>query len=276
MNRNMIGWNFYAEDIDDPGRIDEYLEETHQLGFVGVHMQLRDYSVQIDDDKVVSTVRLARDKARSLGLGFWLHLDPRDAIESFFVKYPDVKQWNLRSSEAILEHGGYQTWIDHSRPATDHKQRGVRFEFEALQRVFAFQVENKTQLDEVVATRIYGEKGDSRLDDRRAERSIIDSNSLVDITDTASYEHNSAQSRVLVRGKWDPPGEGDWRVLAFVRLTMETFDYTSTEAIDFQKYLIDLYYKALDGDLDGILSDEPGTPTAYDYLTYGSLVELKP
>jgi hypothetical protein len=264
MRQNTISWNFYGEDIRDYSRIETSLAKAARSGFRGIQVQLRDYRYQIDQSEVIEAMRHARSVAHRLGLQFWLHLDLRDAVASFLTQHPGLRQRVLVPVEAALGEDEYRLSLDHSLVTSDHKQH-CSYDFEAIERVFAFRVEKKVQVAEEIACRLFADTGYINWQDRRGQLEVIDSSSVVDITNSVTP---FPDKRVLsLSGRWRQPAPGDWRVIAFARLCMNTFDYSTTEATLFQRHLVDLYREALGSDLDALFCDEPGHPCAYHYLT---------
>lgn len=266
MRRNTISWNFYGPDIEDHSRIHAFLSEAARLGFAGVHAQLRDYAYQIDQPDVVAAMKYAKDTAHQFGLQFWLNLDPRDAVRSFLDRYPSSRQRTVVPVETVIRESAYELTLDHSRVTSDHKQH-CAYVFESIERAFAYRLIKQTKVADEIAAPLFADTGYINFEDRRGELEVIDSATLADITDSAQPVVDVERKIVKVSGRWHPPLPGEWQVLCYVRLVMNTFDYASSEAIEFQRYLFDLYREALGKDLDAVHSDEPGHPYPYHYLT---------
>ena len=102
MKRNTVSWNFYRDEIEDHARNSSYQAEAARLGVAGVQAQLTEYSWQIDQPDVVAAMKYAKEAAHELGLQYWLHLDPRDAVASFLAEHPGARQHTVVPVEAAL------------------------------------------------------------------------------------------------------------------------------------------------------------------------------
>ena len=266
MRHNTLSWDFYGKDIRDHSRIRGFMTEAARLGFRGVQAQLRDHDYQADQPEFMDAMKFAKESAHELGLQFWLNLDPRDATTSLLLKYPQARQRTVVPIESLLNNGVYALSLDHSYTAGDHRTR-CNYDYEAVERVFAFRVRAVDQVSGEVAARIFGDTGLMNWHDRRGVLETVDAADVVDITQTATCTTDAEKRVSSINGRWIPPSYGDWKILAFLRLSMKLFDYASRESAEFHRSLVDLCRKTLGSDLDGIFSDEAGHAYPYHYLT---------
>ncbi|MCL4499398.1 MAG: hypothetical protein M1335_04035 [Chloroflexi bacterium] len=266
MRHNTLSWNFYGEDIENHQLIEESLVEAAKLGFGGVQAQLRDYAYQLTDPKVVAAMKRAAEIAHQNGLEFWLHLDPRDAIPGFLTAHPEARQRIAMPMETTLQDDHYAISHDYSYITSDHKQH-CSYDFDGVERVFAYQATTQAFVSADIAGPLFADTGYINFEDRRGTREVIDIRSLVDITGSAQAEADQARKALAVSGQWAPPAPGEWKVLVFVRLMMNTFDYASETTAAYWRSMVDLYYREMGGDINAVFTDEPGHPYRYHYLT---------
>lgn len=266
MRHNTLSWDFYGKDIRDHSRISEFMAEAARLGFRGVQAQLRDHDYQADQPEFMEAMKFAKNSAHELGLQFWLNLDPRDATTSLLLKYPQARQRTVVPIESRLEDATYALSLDHSYTAGDHRTR-CNYDYEAVERVFAFRVRPVQQVSKDIASTIFGDTGLMNWHDRRGVLETVDVDDVVDITRTATCVTNVETRVSSITGHWTPPSAGNWKILAFLRLSMKLFDYSSSESVEFHHSLVDLARESLGSDLDGVLSDEAGHAYPYHYLT---------
>lgn len=266
MRHNTLSWDFYGKDIRDHSRIRDFMSEAARLRFRGVQAQLRDHSFQADQPEFMAAMQYAKEAAHELGLEFWLNLDPRDATVSLLSKYPQARQHTVVPVESGLSAGTYALSLDHSYTSGDHRTR-CNYDFETVERVFALKVTPSKQVSEEVASRIFGDTGLMNWHDRRGILELVSPAEVVDITNTATYSADAQERIASISGYWTPPSSGNWRIMAFVRLSMKLFDYASRESAEFHRSLVDLCRETLGSDLDGIFSDEAGHAYPYQYLT---------
>ena len=222
--------------------ITKAVSDMKSHGFIGVIIQQRmtvkvgqNYKYGLDDKRSISTHKIMVEKCRNQGLKVWLHLDLRGAARTFARKYKDDCLQVLYFCIGNIRQGKFKLGIEYQNPLFDHLTCANTQEVK-VEKCFGFnQIEQKE---------------DGLLAD-----------DILDLTDKAKLRREKDINKVCIYGK----GIDRDKVIIFIKVTYDTFSYTSNKTFPFLRRILEQYKKEIPK-IDGIWSDEPGHPPAWQWI----------
>lgn len=250
-----IFWTWQDAHVEAPHRALAELEDIAAHGFDAVLLQPRGCRYGIDDLAFIQAVVQVSQKATALGLGLWFHLDPRSFTRSLLTMTGEAAEflvvagtgadtadapWSQRriDIEGEVRDGRFSIRLEYpkSRPYHVHSDGALTFRPLRLERALAF---------------------------TRDDEGLIVMGSVRDITPTAHFFTNELVGYVEVFGRWQPPTDRAWRVVAFVSFVATYPDYAGPKTRAALAELAGSYADA-GARLAGLWWDEPGYCTGFD------------
>lgn len=250
-----IFWTWQDAHIEASHRAFTELEDIAAHGFDAALLQPRGCRYGLDDPAFVQAVTQVSRKAEELELSLWLHLDPRsftrsllgrtsEAAEFLVVAGPgadraDAPWWQRRIDvEGEVRDGRFSVRLEYpkSRPYHVHSDGALTFRPLRLERVLAF---------------------------ARDDGGLIEMGSVHDVTTAARFFTNELVGYVEVFGRWRPPTDRPWQVVAFVAFASTYPDYAGPKTRAALAELAASYAEA-GARLARLWWDEPGYCTGFD------------
>lgn len=238
-----ILWRWGDEDIENPRRLRQQLQQIVDQGFSHVFCELRATRYDIFDHQVVRTVTQVSQWAQSRKIKFWFNADPRMASRTligkteeriqYLIVHPKSKSDFLQPQHIIRKiiHNQITLRYYYPRQKLTHSIPEVSLSFDpiALEKAFIFQIEENQIVHETIK----------------------------DVTSHVHFFVNIAKHYVEVYGKIKVPEDETWWAMAFPKYNINLIDYTSRENNDLlYKYIENLFDEG--AYIDGIFWQDPG------------------
>ncbi len=242
-HNNIFLWQWKDREVDLHNTLRLKVEEISQCGFSGILVRPGISRYKFTDNKVLRALSKASQYAKKRNLEFWAMADPRQSSRFFISNTEERTQClvihrNLEmngtlkfSNIAEVKNGHFSISIPFSdKYLCSHLQeRAVLFSPSGIERVFLF----------------------------RAENSIIDPDSVEDITDLSYSLTNIADNVIEITGDITENLGKDYFVMAFPRFDTNLYDFAGRESNDLVYFFANKIFDACTN-LDGMLwgSDE--------------------
>ncbi|MBL0175905.1 MAG: hypothetical protein IPP94_11685 [Ignavibacteria bacterium] len=228
-------WTVNDRVIEDPDALRAEFEDIATAGFRGITAIVRCSHYAWPDAPAMQALAAIGELCRARGLAYWVCADPRqssarlEAGKGATIVTCGSATWGGIAPHTVAPRGGRYSLRCDVLPRPSHilTEGAVEYAPDGLERVVAFRP-------------------------RPGEAPTA-----IDITAQSRFHWHAADRSAEVFGRFDPPANGPWRIMAFFRFRTNVFDFGDTDAMD--RYIGALRALAASGvPADAVLWDEPG------------------
>lgn len=238
-----ILWRWGDEDLENPRKLRDQLQDIVDQGFSLVFCELRATRYDIFDRQVVRTVTQVSQWAKSRNIKFWFNADPRVASRlligktgeriQYLIAHPKAKSESSQPLQLIKKIVNNQISLRHYYPRQKltHSIPEVSLSFDpvALEKAFIFQMDGDCIIRE----------------------------SIKDVTSHVHFFVNIAKHYVEIYGQINIPEDETWWAISLPKYNINLIDYSSRENNDLlYRYIEDLFDEG--AYIDGLFWQQPG------------------
>ena len=237
-------WKWENREIENPKIAKAKLIKICSQGFAGVLVDIGGTRYELTDWKVLQTVAQVSQWAKKRNIAFWFHTDPRQASRTLISKTGErtqnlivtrkfrdqLNKKNLNITRVVGNHFELRYEYPHVYHSSFVQEKSLCFEPAGLEKVFLFQMTNKTILKDTIR----------------------------DITSVSHFFTNISEGYTEVFGDVNVPDNEEWWVIAFPKFDTNLYDYAGRKSNDLLYEFIENLFDAC-ANIDGTTWGRGGT-----------------